>query len=67
MTLVKLIIWFQVQFGINSHEWVFQKTEIAWAAKSSKNMLRKSILIGILYSRTIEQYKNQKKENLQGG
>ena len=31
------IIWFWVQFGINLHEWVFQKAEIAWAASSSAN------------------------------
>ena len=30
-----VIIRFRVQFGINLHEWVFQKAEIARAAKTS--------------------------------
>ena len=33
--LVQVIIRFRVQFGINLHEWVFQKAEIAWAASAS--------------------------------
>ena len=32
---VEVIIRFRVQFGINLHEWVFQKAEIARAASAS--------------------------------
>jgi len=32
---VWVIIRFRVQFGINLHEWVFQKAEIARAASAS--------------------------------
>ena len=35
MRLVEVIIRFRVQFGINLHEWVFQKAEIARAASAS--------------------------------
>ena len=34
-TLVEVIIRFRVQFGINLHEWVFQKAEIVRAASAS--------------------------------
>ena len=33
--LVKVIMRFRVQFGIDLHEWVFQKAEIARAASAS--------------------------------
>jgi len=35
LLLVYVIIRFRVQFGINLHQWVFQKAEIAWAASAS--------------------------------
>ena len=37
---VQVIIRFRVQFGINLHEWVFQKAEIARAASTSGRFLK---------------------------